>query len=82
MMKGNATGKGMDIKGKSAKRGRLSGLVPFIQIHDEEHRHKGKLGLSKDGRVIVYFKSKKVLKIYSKTRVIKIYHGPHVGLRH
>lgn len=60
MMKGNATGKGMDIKGKSAKRGRLSGLVPFIQIHDEEHRHKGKLGLSKDGRVIVYFKSKKL----------------------
>ena len=60
MMKGAATGKGLEVKGKSAKCGRLSGLVPFIQIHEERHRHIGKLGLSQDGRIIIYYKSKKL----------------------
>ena len=35
-MKGEATGKGLDIKGKSAKTGLLSGYVPFSQIHSNE----------------------------------------------
>ena len=30
----------MKVKGKSAKRGHLSGLVPFLQISDEAHKHK------------------------------------------
>lgn len=60
MMTGAATGKGLEVKGKSAKCGRLSGLVPFIQIHEEKHRHIGKLGLSQDGRIIIYYKTKKL----------------------
>jgi len=37
MMLGSAVGKGLDIKGKSAKMGRLSAFVPFLQIHKDEH---------------------------------------------
>lgn len=32
MMMGRATGKALNIKGKSAKAGQLSGFVPFLQI--------------------------------------------------
>lgn len=32
MMLGEGVGKGLDIKGKSAKRGKLSAFVPFMQI--------------------------------------------------
>ena len=39
MMEGSGVGKGLDIKGKSAKKGLLSALVPFLQIHDNEHKH-------------------------------------------
>lgn len=35
MMEGVGVGKGLDIKGKSAKKGELSALVPFLQIHEE-----------------------------------------------
>jgi len=39
MMNGEATGKGLDIKGKSAKCGNLSGfLIPFLQIHRNDHK--------------------------------------------
>merc|ERR1719487_560698 len=31
-------GKGLNIKGKSAKKNRLSGFVPFCQISDNEHK--------------------------------------------
>jgi len=31
-------GKGLNIKGKSAKKNRLSGFVPFLQIHDNNHK--------------------------------------------
>ena len=44
MMAGKATGKGLNVKGKSAKRGVLSGYVPFLQISDEAH--KSKMGTS------------------------------------
>lgn len=33
MMQGTGVGKGLDVKGKSAKKGRLSALVPYLQIH-------------------------------------------------
>ncbi len=35
MMRGDGTGKGLEIKGKSAKKGALSGYIPFLQIHEE-----------------------------------------------
>ncbi|GFH43626.1 hypothetical protein CTEN210_00099 [Chaetoceros tenuissimus] len=58
MMRGEATGKGMDIKGKSAKKGFLSGLIPFIQIYENQHKEKAKLGLTSHGMTRIYFKSK------------------------
>lgn len=38
MMTGEAVGKGLDIKGKSAKRGKLSGFVPFLQINENKYK--------------------------------------------
>mmetsp|Transcript_6824 Transcript_6824/g.16242 ORF Transcript_6824/g.16242 Transcript_6824/m.16242 type:complete len:837 (-) Transcript_6824:27-2537(-) len=40
MMSGEATGKGLEIKGKSAKKGMLSSLVPFVQIYEEQHKER------------------------------------------
>ena len=40
MMEGRATGKGLNVKGKSAKQGRISGFVPFVQIHEEAHKRR------------------------------------------
>ena len=40
MMSGQATGKGLEVKGKSAKCGCLSALVPFIQIYEEQHKER------------------------------------------
>ena len=37
MWLGEGVGKGLNIKGKSAKTGRLSGFVPFVQISDASH---------------------------------------------
>ena len=40
MMEGRATGKSLNVKGKSAKQGRLSGFVPYVQIHKEADKRK------------------------------------------
>ena len=40
MMLGKATGKGLNVKGKSAKTGKLAGYVPYIQISEEAHKSK------------------------------------------
>eukprot|EP00984_Skeletonema_dohrnii_P000410 scaffold138_cov142-Skeletonema_dohrnii-CCMP3373.AAC.1 len=57
MITGEGTGKGMDIKGKSAKRGKWSGYVPFLQIHHNED--KIKVGsLHADARVRVFYPNK------------------------
>ena len=37
MMERDGTGKGLNIKGKSAKKGKLSGFVPFLQISENKH---------------------------------------------
>ena len=56
MMEGKATGKGLNIKGKSAKGGTLSGFVPFLQISEEKDKHR--LGTSPpDGRTQMYYQS-------------------------
>lgn len=57
MMTGQATGKGLEIKGKSAKSGKLSGYVPYLQIHEERHKVKCKT-LSRSGRTRIFFASK------------------------
>merc|ERR1719453_902403 len=38
MLGGRGVGKGLNVKGKSAKRGRQSGFVPFLQISCNEHK--------------------------------------------
>jgi hypothetical protein len=54
MMLGVAVGKGLDIKGKSAIRGKLAGFVPFLQI--SENRHKSMVRtLSKVGKIRLFF---------------------------
>ena len=40
MIKGTACGKGLNVKGKSAKTGEISGFVPLLQISEEEHKHR------------------------------------------
>lgn len=54
MMKGEAVGKGLDVKGKSAKRGKLSGFVPFLQIGENKHKSKIRPP-SKEGVVRVFY---------------------------
>ena len=54
MITGEGTGKGLDIKGKSAIRGKWSGFVPFLQIH--RNIDKLKVGsLHPDSRVRVFY---------------------------
>jgi cAMP-dependent protein kinase regulator len=38
MLNGNGVGKGLNVKGKSAKQGCLSGFVPFVQVSDNKHK--------------------------------------------
>eukprot|EP00980_Cylindrotheca_fusiformis_P005351 scaffold1138_cov128-Cylindrotheca_fusiformis.AAC.33 len=58
MMLGEGVGKGLDIKGKSAKKGKLSGYVPFLQIYKEEHKKQVRTH-PRDGKIKVFFKSQK-----------------------
>lgn len=60
MMLGEGVGKGLDIKGKSAKKGYLSGFVPFLQIHEEAHK-KDIRTLPRDGRIRVFYSSQRDL---------------------
>lgn len=56
MLSGNAVGKGLNVKGKSAKQGVLSGYVPFIQISD--NKHKGMIEQSPpNARLVIYYKT-------------------------
>lgn len=57
MMKGEGTGKGLDVKGKSAKKGILSGFIPFLQIHEEKHKSMVRWP-PRDGMIRIYYKSK------------------------
>lgn len=54
MILGEAVGKGIDIKGKSAKRGKLSGMVPFLQIHENRHKRMIRM-LPKKGNMRLFF---------------------------
>jgi Domain found in Dishevelled, Egl-10, and Pleckstrin (DEP) len=54
MMLGDAVGKGLDIKGKSAKRGKLDGFVPFLQISENRHKPMTRT-LCKSGRIRLFF---------------------------
>merc|ERR1719498_1775578 len=56
MLSGDAVGKGLNVKGKSAKKGRLSGYVPFLQIHDNSYK-KDVEESPADARVQIYYQS-------------------------
>ena len=56
MIAGEATGKGLEIKGKSAQAGKLSGYVPFLQIHEEKDKTRVRT-LPRGGRVRIFFSS-------------------------
>lgn len=56
MMEGTGVGKGLDIKGKSAKKGVLSAFVPFLQISKEADKSKI-MPLAYNARLRVYYQS-------------------------
>jgi len=61
MMTGEGTGKGLDVKGKSAKTGKLSAFIPLIQIHEERHKKEVRWP-PHDGSVRIYYKSEEIRK--------------------
>ena len=56
MMEGTGVGKGLDIKGKSAKKGLLSAFVPFMQIHEEKDKECVQ-EITYDARLRLYYSS-------------------------
>ncbi|KAL3796628.1 hypothetical protein ACHAW5_004039 [Stephanodiscus triporus] len=57
MMLGIATGKGLDIKGKSAKRGNISSYVPFIQIYEDPHKEHARAFIKEGKMLRVFYRS-------------------------
>ena len=68
--RGEATKGCLDIKGKSAKRGVLSGYVPFMQIHENDHKWKTRTH-SRDGRIRVFYE-KRVARDYAYNNLSKV----------
>ena len=66
-----ACGKGLDIKGKSAKRGNISSYVPFIQVFEEEQKEKCKEYLT-EGRTIRVFYSSEALREEANNTICEI----------
>lgn len=56
MLSAEGVGKGLNVKGKSAKKGVLSGFVPFLQISDNNHKDKIEQP-PQDARLIIYYRS-------------------------
>eukprot|EP00928_Gymnodinium_smaydae_P020198 TRINITY_DN17811_c0_g3_i1.p1 TRINITY_DN17811_c0_g3~~TRINITY_DN17811_c0_g3_i1.p1 ORF type:complete len:867 (+),score=146.38 TRINITY_DN17811_c0_g3_i1:128-2728(+) len=56
MLSGVAVGKGMNVKGKSAKKSRLSGYVPFLQISNNSHKKFVELCFE-DARIKIFYTS-------------------------
>ncbi|CAB9502424.1 expressed unknown protein [Seminavis robusta] len=56
MMDKTGVGKGLDIKGKSAKRGMLSAFVPFMQIHEQDDKQKVQK-ISRKAKMRIYYQS-------------------------
>ena len=54
MINGEGVGKGLDIKGKSAQRGKLSGFVPFLQIHKNKDKRRIHT-LRKDSNMRIFY---------------------------
>jgi len=59
MMEGTGVGKGLDIKGKSAKKGSLSAFVPFMQIFNEHHKNEIQ-PITEGADMRIYYKSEEL----------------------
>jgi len=57
MLSGKAVGKGLNVKGKSAKKNRMSGFVPYLQISKEEHKYMIEES-SPSNRLTIYYVTK------------------------
>eukprot|EP00927_Polykrikos_kofoidii_P046702 TRINITY_DN4084_c0_g2_i1.p1 TRINITY_DN4084_c0_g2~~TRINITY_DN4084_c0_g2_i1.p1 ORF type:complete len:1042 (+),score=171.35 TRINITY_DN4084_c0_g2_i1:64-3189(+) len=57
MLNGIAVGKGLNVKGKSAKKNRLSGFVPFLQISNNDHK-KDVEAADPDCRLKIFYNGK------------------------
>jgi len=58
MIEGDAVGKALNIKGKSAKKNVLSGYVPYLQISENEHKAKIEDSPA-DARVTIFYQSQR-----------------------
>ena len=56
MLGNTAVGKGLNIKGKSAKKNKLSGFVPFLQVSDNAHKKLVEPS-PKDARTHIYYRN-------------------------
>ena len=61
-------GKGLNIKGKSAKKNKLSGFVPFCQISKNEHKKELENAPS-DARTHIFFQVRVGVRVRVKVRV-------------
>lgn len=59
MMLGQGVGKGLDIKGKSAKKGKLSGFVPFLQLYEDKHKSQIRT-LPKKSAMRIFFQTQEL----------------------
>lgn len=59
MMEGEGCGKGLDIKGKSAKTGQFSGFVPFLQLHEKKHKLMCR-SIPNDAKMRVFYTTKEI----------------------
>merc|ERR1712127_29982 len=60
MMSGEGTGKGPDIKGKSAMCGKLSGFIPLVQIHNNDKDKKRVGTCPANTRVRIFYSSREL----------------------
>eukprot|EP00930_Biecheleria_cincta_P058005 TRINITY_DN43871_c0_g1_i1.p1 TRINITY_DN43871_c0_g1~~TRINITY_DN43871_c0_g1_i1.p1 ORF type:complete len:833 (+),score=140.44 TRINITY_DN43871_c0_g1_i1:260-2500(+) len=72
-------GKGLNVKGKSAKQGRLSGFVPFLQISD--NAHKADLDPSPNDAVVKVFYQGTGARDLAKTHLTKFLENSQLKIR-
>jgi hypothetical protein len=54
-----ACGKGLDIKGKSAKQGNISSYVPFLQIYEGPHKQECKSYMKPNHKIRIFYQDEK-----------------------
>jgi hypothetical protein len=66
MIAGEGVGKGLDIKGKSAKSGKLSAFVPVLQLTTEKHKRMLRT-VPKDAVMRIFYSSRQARKVAQET---------------